>query len=145
MRHLPSIKIEGVRVGVAKLRYKLAVRTRLRNLNLKSQFYIFDSFRYVRVYIYDFFEVCGRCKLFFASINRYGRTIQFTYNFYSSIKTVGATVLGGLLAWHPDETNLRCARSTEVCMPNPNSLAHIVSQISAFIRTDGQTDIDRLD
>jgi len=59
MRHLPSIKIEGVRVGVAKLRYKLAVRTRLRNLNLKSQFYIFDSFRYVRVYIYDFFEVCG--------------------------------------------------------------------------------------
>jgi len=29
-------------------------------------------------------------------------------------------------------------------MPNPNSLALIVSEISAFIWTDGQTDVARL-
>jgi len=57
------------------------------------------------------------------------------------------------------ETNLRCVRSSGICTPNlllkqtcaaqeaqesacqPNSLAPIVSEISAFIRTDGQTDI----
>jgi len=68
-------------------------------------------------------------------------------NFYSSIKTVGATVLGGLYAlkwaWHAAETNLRCVRSSESCMPNLNSLALIVSEISAFIRTDRQTDMAR--
>jgi len=39
------------------------------------------------------------------------RTLQFSKNFYSSIKTVGATVLGGLWAlewaWHSTETKLR--------------------------------------
>jgi len=38
----------GVRVGVA---YS---RARLRNLNLRYQFSIFDSFRDVHVHIYDF-------------------------------------------------------------------------------------------
>jgi len=55
----------GVRVGVAYSRRKLTLRTRLRNpkhalvtrlrnLNLKSQFSIFDSFRGIRVQTYDF-------------------------------------------------------------------------------------------
>jgi len=63
---------------------------------------------------------------------------------YSSIKTVGATVLGGLWAlewmWHIAEKNVRCVRSLGICTPNLNSLALIVSEISAFIRTDRQTD-----
>jgi len=50
-------------------------------------------------------------------------------------------------AWHSAETNLRCARSSGICTPNLNSLAPIVSEISAFIRTDrrtdGQTDMAR--
>jgi len=78
------------------------------------------------------------------------RTIHFS--FYSSIKTVGATVLGGLWAlewaWHFAETNLRCVRSSGICTPNLNSPALIVSEITAFIRTDRQTDrrswLDRL-
>jgi len=36
-----------------------ALRTKL-NLNLKSQFSIFDSFRDISVQIYEVFEVCGR-------------------------------------------------------------------------------------
>jgi len=44
----------GVRVGVAYSRTKHALVTRLRNLNLKSQFSIFDSFRGIRVQTYDF-------------------------------------------------------------------------------------------
>jgi len=74
------------------------------------------------------------------------------YNFYFSIKTVGATVLGGLWAlewaWHIAETNLRCAGISGIGMPNPSIVTPIVSEISAFIRTDGQTDrqtwLDRL-
>jgi len=34
------------------------------------------------------------------------------------------------------ETNLRCVRSSGIFTPNLNSLAPIVSEISAFIRTD---------
>jgi len=52
--------------------------------------------------------------------------------------------LGGLWAlewaWHIAESNLRCVRNSGICMPNLNSLALIVSEISAFIRTDRQTD-----
>jgi len=33
---------------------------RLRNINLRSHFSICDSFRDIRVHMYDFFEVCGR-------------------------------------------------------------------------------------
>jgi len=44
---------------VAYSRNKLSLRTRLRNLNLKFQFSIFDSFRDIYVYIYDFFEFVG--------------------------------------------------------------------------------------
>jgi len=38
---------------------ELALRIRLRNLNLISPFSIFDSFRDMR-HIYNFFGVCGR-------------------------------------------------------------------------------------
>jgi len=73
------------------------------------------------------------------------RTIHFSYNFSSSIKTVGVTVLGGLWAlewaWHSAETNLRCLRSSGICTPKLSSL---VSEISAFIRTDRRTWLDRL-
>jgi len=76
------------------------------------------------------------------------RTIHVSSNFYSSAKTVRATAFGGLWdlarACHPAETNFRCARSSGIWMPNPNSLAPIVSEISAFIRTGGQTDMARL-
>jgi len=55
--------------------------------------------------------------------------------------------LGGLWglerAWHLAETMLRCAKNSGICMPNPNSLALKVFEISAFIRTDGQTDMAR--
>jgi len=44
---------------VASSRKKLALRTRLQNLNLKSQFSIFDSFRDIRVHIYDFLKFVG--------------------------------------------------------------------------------------
>jgi len=71
-------------------------------------------------------------------------TILFSQNVYSSIKTVGATVLGGLWAlkwaWQTAETILRCAGISGICMPNPSIVAFIVCEISAFIRTGGQTD-----
>jgi len=51
--------------------------------------------------------------------------------------------VGGLWAlewaWHIAEANLRCAGISGICMPNPSIVAPIVSEISAFIRTDGQT------
>jgi len=46
----------GVRVGVAYSRNILALLTRLRNLNLKSQIY---NFRDIRVHIYDFLKFVG--------------------------------------------------------------------------------------
>jgi len=52
--------------------------------------------------------------------------------------------LGGLWAlewaWHSAETNLRCAGISGICMPNLSIVACVVSEISAFIRTDGLTD-----
>jgi len=44
---------------VAYSRNKLELRTRLRNLNLKSQLSIFDSFRDVRVQTYDYLKFLG--------------------------------------------------------------------------------------
>jgi len=56
--------------------------------------------------------------------------------------------LGGLWAlewaWHPAETNLRGVRSSGIRMPNPSIVALTVSEISAFIRTDGRTDVPKL-
>jgi len=45
-------------------------------------------------------------------------------------------------AWHFAETNLRCAGVSGICMQNPSVVAFIVSDISAFIRTDGHGLID---
>jgi len=44
---------------VAYSRNKLALRTRLRNLNLRSEFPISDSFRDINVHIYDFLKFVG--------------------------------------------------------------------------------------
>jgi len=145
----------GVKVCVAYSRNKRALRTRLRNLNFRSRFSIFDCFRDIDVHIYDILKfVGGLWALKSAFLDRWigidkNNTFQLQY---SSIKTVGATVLGGLWAlewaYHFSETNLRCVRSLGICVSNPNSLAFIVSDISAFIWTDGQTDrrtwLDRL-
>jgi len=61
---------------------------------------------------------------------------------------VGVRVGGGLwaLEWalHPDETNLRCAGISRVCMPNSSIPAFVAPEISAFIRTERQTDMARL-
>jgi len=38
---------------------------------------------------------------------------------------------------HPADINLRWAKSSRIYLPNPNFLAFVVSQIFAFIRTDG--------
>jgi len=46
-------------MGVAYSRNKLALRTRLRNLYLRSHFSIFDSFRDIRVHINDFLKFVG--------------------------------------------------------------------------------------
>jgi len=46
-------------VGVAYSCNKLALRTRLRNLNLRSHFSVFDSLRDIRVHIYDFLKFVG--------------------------------------------------------------------------------------
>jgi len=51
--------------------------------------------------------------------------------------------LGGLWAlawaWHSAETSLRCAGISGTSVPYPSIVACIVSEISGFIRTDGQT------
>jgi len=46
-------------VGVSYSRNKLALRARLRNLNLRFQFSIFDSFRDIHVHIYDILRFVG--------------------------------------------------------------------------------------
>jgi len=62
-------------VGVAYSRNNLAVRTGLRNLNLKSQFSVFDSFQDIRVHICDFLKFVGVkggvANFYFGSIERY--------------------------------------------------------------------------
>jgi len=51
-------------VGATGLGGLWALRTRLRNLNLRSHFSIFDSFRDIRVRIYDFFKFVGVANFF---------------------------------------------------------------------------------
>jgi len=80
---------------VAYSRNKRALRTRLRNLNLRSQFSIFDSFQDIHVHTYDFLKfVCG----FLDQSVGIDKNNTFQLKFFSSIKTVGATVLGSLWA-----------------------------------------------
>jgi len=68
----------GVTVGVAYSRNKLALRTRQRNLNLRSKFSIFHFFRDIDVYIYDILKFVGGLwalkwawKTFFGPMDRY--------------------------------------------------------------------------
>jgi len=56
------------------IRNKLALRTRLRNLNLRSHFSTFDSFRYIRVHIYVFLKFVGVANFFL------GRSIGINEN-----------------------------------------------------------------
>jgi len=57
-------------------------------------------------------------QTFFGSIEYIDETTHSSYNFFSSIKIVGTTVLCGLWAlkwaWHPAEANWRCARSSRI-------------------------------
>jgi len=66
--------------------------------------------------------------------------------FYSSHKTVGATVLGGLWAlewaWQISETNLRCAGMSGIYMPNPIIVALSCRDLS--VHSDRRTWLDRL-
>jgi len=69
----------GVRVGVACSHNKLALLTRLRNLNLKCQFSIFESFRDIHVHVYDILKFVGgfwAWQTFFL-LNRRARELGF--------------------------------------------------------------------
>jgi len=73
----------GVRVGVAYLRNKLALHTGLRNLNLRSQFPIFDSFWDIRVHTYDFLKfVVGLWSLKWAWKTFFCRLLKSRLNFF---------------------------------------------------------------
>jgi len=67
---------------------KIALHTTLRNLNLKSQFSIFDSFRDIRVHSYDLLKFVGGLwalkwagNLFVGSIDRYYENNTFQLKF----------------------------------------------------------------
>jgi len=45
--------------GLCALEWAWRIRARLRNLNLSSQYSIFDSFRNIRVHTYDFLKFVG--------------------------------------------------------------------------------------
>jgi len=83
----------------------------------------------------------GRGKIFLGQSIGINDNNTFQLKFFSSFKTLGATVLGGLWAlewaWHSAETNLRCAGTSGIHTPIPSIAACIVSEILAFIRTDG--------
>jgi len=68
----------------------------------------------------------GRGKPFLGQSIGIDETNTFQLKFISSMKIVGATGLGDLWslewAWHSAETNLRCVRSSGICMPNTNSV-----------------------
>jgi len=69
---------------------------------------------------------------------------NISFDLYKNIKKCGSwtvfTVMGDKVGVAPC---LLCARNSRIYMPNSNLLAFIVSEISAFIRTDGQTDMAR--
>jgi len=46
-------------------------------------------------------------------------------------------------AWHPAETNLRCAGSPKICMPNSKKPSSY-SFRDLSVHTDGRTWLDRL-
>jgi len=64
LKFFSSMRFLRVRVGVVYSRNELALRLRLRNLNQKSQFSIFDIFWDIRVHIYDFLKFVGGLRAF---------------------------------------------------------------------------------
>jgi len=124
-------------VRVAYSRNKLALRTRLRILNLKSQVSIFYSFLDIRVHIYDFLKFVAALwslkwawQIFFCQSIGIDENNAFQLKCLFNHKNCRS---------HSFATNLSCIRSTGIRMPNPNSLALIVSEISTNSRTDGFT------
>jgi len=85
-------------------------------------------------------------NIFLGQWTDFDETNTYQLKYFSSMEIMGATGLGGLWAlewaWHPAETNLRCAGISGICMANPSVVALIVFEISAFIRTDGHGKID---
>jgi len=65
----------------------------------------------------------------------------FTYNFLIDGPT--STILGIKIDIDnqnkTNEINLRCHRTSRICMANPHFLAFVVSETLAFIRTNRQT------
>jgi len=49
----------------------------------------------------------------------------------------------GVWGWHPAEASFCCSRTSRICMLNPHILVFIVSEISAFIRSDRQAGMAR--
>jgi len=64
------------------------------------------------------------------------RAIHISLNFYSSIKTVEAKVLGGLWAlewaWHIADANLHCVRSNDL---QPGHLLAVRMAATDFVQT----------
>jgi len=65
----------------------------------------------------------------------------FTYNFLmdGSISTILGIKIDYDNQNKTDEINLRCLRTSIICMPKSHFLAFVVSEILAFIRTDRRT------
>jgi len=157
MRHIPAISIwlcgrqtdlsvMGVRVGVSKFLGVKKPKNKFATPTLTSK-----NRKYKRVYlgIYQGFGIyilqaakrdCSAPPTRYFNIWLCGRQTDLSvYGRYSGRGKLLTFVLK--LARQPAETNLRCARSSG--MYTQNFLAFVVSEIAAFIRTDGHTDIAR--
>jgi len=78
-------------------------------------------------YFFKFVDIkVGVANFFLVSRYVLMRKLHFSKKFYTSV-------------WQFVGFRVCCARSSGICMPSPNSIALKVSEISAFIRTDGQT------
>jgi len=64
-------------LALTLLRNKIALRTKLRNLNLKSKLSTFDSFREISVHMDDFLKFVGVAKIFLRLIDLLKRTNNF--------------------------------------------------------------------
>jgi len=136
----------GVRVGVSKFLGVKKPKNKFATPTLTSK-----NRKYKRVYlgIYQGFGIyilqaakrdCSAPPTRYFNIWLCGRQTDLSvYGRYSGRGKLLTFVLK--LARQPAETNLRCARSSG--MYTQNFLAFVVSEIAAFIRTDGHTDIAR--
>jgi len=62
--HHSFVRFVGVRESVAHKRNNLALRTKLRNLNLKFQLSSIDSFRYISDQMDDILKIVGVATFF---------------------------------------------------------------------------------